>query len=55
MVSESASGEILVASVRWKFKECLKGRMINVSVDVWDFAPVPIIEVEKIIQGQGGG
>ncbi|OFZ81374.1 MAG: hypothetical protein A2583_15910 [Bdellovibrionales bacterium RIFOXYD1_FULL_53_11] len=31
---------------KWK----VKGRMINVSVDVWDFYPVPITEIEKIIQ-----
>ena len=32
---------------KWKIKE----KMINVGVDVWDFFPVPITEIEKIIQG----
>ena len=30
---------------KWK----IAGRMINVGVDVWDFKPVPITEIEKII------
>lgn len=32
---------------KWK----IKNRMINVGVDVWDFYPVPVTEVEKIILG----
>jgi calcineurin-like phosphoesterase family protein len=32
---------------KWKTKE----KMINVGVDVWDFFPVPITEIEKIIRG----
>lgn len=30
---------------KWK----MQGNMINVGVDVWDFFPVPITEIEKII------
>jgi len=33
---------------KWKVKE----KMINVGVDVWDFYPVPISEIEKIICAQ---
>ena len=32
---------------KWKSKE----KMINVGVDVWDFFPVPITEIEKMIRG----
>lgn len=32
----------------WKFKD----KMINVGVDVWDFKPVSIEEIKKIIKGQ---
>ena len=32
---------------KWK----TKGRMVNVGVDVWDFYPVPISEIEKILTG----
>lgn len=31
-------------------KRKTKGRMINVGVDVWDFYPTPITEIEKIIR-----
>jgi calcineurin-like phosphoesterase family protein len=31
----------------WK----IRGREINVGVDVWDYAPVPVAEFEKIIRG----
>jgi calcineurin-like phosphoesterase family protein len=30
---------------KWKIRD----RMINVGVDVWDFFPVSIIEIEKIL------
>jgi calcineurin-like phosphoesterase family protein len=31
---------------KWK----TKGRMINIGVDVWDFCPVPISEIENIMR-----
>ena len=33
---------------RWK----TKGKQINVSVEVWDFKPVPMSEIENIIQAE---
>lgn len=33
------------------YEKCkTKDRMINVGVDVWDFYPIPITEIEKIIR-----
>ena len=33
---------------KWK----VNGRMINVGVDVWDFRPVPIMEIERTMAGK---
>jgi calcineurin-like phosphoesterase family protein len=38
---------LLCGHVHEKWK--IKGRMINVGVDVWDYKPIPITEIEKII------
>ena len=34
---------------KWK----VKGRMINVGVDAWDFYPIPISTIESIISDHG--
>ena len=41
---------LLCGHVHEKWK--IQGRMINVGVDVWDYKPVPVTEIEKIINGQ---
>lgn len=31
----------------------MKGRMINIGVDVWDFYPVPLEEIASLITAAG--